>query len=99
MDIEGFVRRNIESMDEESVKRVLSERIMELKDIDIETSMKMAEAVVYEVKKTLELEGVDETLREIVSYPSAGVAMGEMGVGSRGEGDFFVHRKIAEIVS
>src|SRR5690606_12663250 len=40
-----------------------------------------------------------ETLREIVSYPSAGVAMGEMGVGSRGEGDFFVHRKIAEIVS
>ncbi|MDI6841269.1 MAG: AIR synthase-related protein [Methanothermobacter wolfeii] len=99
MDIEGFVRRKIESMDEESVKRVLSERIMELKDIDIETSMKMAEAVVYEVKKTLELEGVDETLREIVSYPSAGVAMGEMGVGSRGEGDFFVHRKIAEIVS
>ena len=29
----------------------------------------------------------------------ADIAMGEMGVGSRGAGDFFVHRKIAEIVS
>ena len=32
MDIEGFVRRNIESMDEESVKSgPVRERIMELK--------------------------------------------------------------------
>ncbi|MCG2827844.1 AIR synthase-related protein [Methanothermobacter sp. K4] len=99
MDIEGFVRRNIDQMDEESLRSILAERIREFKDIDIERSLRMADAVVYEVRNTLGTDVLDDGLREIISYPAAGVGMGEMGVGSRGEGDFFVHRKIAEIVS
>jgi hydrogenase expression/formation protein len=60
----------------------------------------MASAVIEEVKHTLEIETYpDEFLKELIGYPKADVAMGEIGVGSRGEGDFFVHRKIAEIVS
>ena len=60
----------------------------------------MAEAVIDEVKTTLELNSLDDDfLKEIVDIPKADVAMGKMGVGSRGAGDFFVHRKIAEIVS
>jgi hydrogenase expression/formation protein len=41
----------------------------------------------------------DEFLKEIIDIPKANVSMGKMGVGSRGLGDFFVHRKIAEIVA
>ena len=60
----------------------------------------MAEAVIDEVKTTLELNSLDDDfLKEIVDIPKADVAMGKMRVGSRGAGDFFVHRKIAEIVS
>ncbi|MDI9614582.1 AIR synthase-related protein [Methanothermobacter sp.] len=99
MDIEGFVRRNIDHMDEESLRSILADRIREFKNIDTERSLRMADAVIYEVKNTLGTDGLDDGLREIISYPLAGVGMGEMGVGSRGEGDFFVHRKIADIVS
>lgn len=99
MDIEGFVRRNIDHMDEESLRSILADRIREFKDIDTERSLRMADAVIYEVRNTLGMDGLDGGLREIISYPLAGVGMGEMGVGSRGEGDFFVHRKIADIVS
>ncbi|MBE2899908.1 hypothetical protein DNK57_03620 [Methanothermobacter thermautotrophicus] len=99
MDIEGFVRRKIDSMDEKSLRNILADRILEFKDMDRETSIRMADAVIYEVKNTLKTGGVDDDLRTIISYPSAGVGMGEMGVGSRGEGDFFVHRRIADIVS
>ncbi|GAB4378039.1 AIR synthase-related protein [Methanothermobacter thermautotrophicus] len=99
MDIEGFVRRNMDSMDEESLRNALADLILEFKDTDRETSIRMADAVIYEVKNTLKTGGLDDGLRTIISYPPAGVGMGEMGVGSRGEGDFFVHRKIADIVS
>lgn len=99
MDIEGFVRRNIDHMDEESLRSILADRIREFKDIDTERSLRMADAVIYEVRNTLGTDGLDDGLQEIISYPLAGVGMGEMGVGSRGEGDFFVHRKIADIVS
>ena len=59
----------------------------------------MAESVIDEVKTTMELNNTeDEFLRDIITVPKANVGMGKMGVGSRGAGDFFVHRKIAEIV-
>ncbi|WP_456475538.1 AIR synthase-related protein, partial [Candidatus Pyrohabitans sp.] len=37
-------------------------------------------------------------LHELLGYAEAGVGMGEFGVGSRGEGDFFVHRRLAQII-
>src|SRR5690606_12429309 len=52
-----------------------------------------------EVKYTLQIEDhPDESLKNLIKYPKSGIGMGEMGVGSRGAGDFFVHRQIAEIV-
>lgn len=100
MDIEGYVRHAIKTDDEEDIKKSLKDKILEYKNINPEQASKMATAVIEEVKHTLEIEScLDDFLREIIEYPRADVAMGEIGVGSRGEGDFFVHRKIADIVS
>ncbi|AMK16045.1 AIR synthase-related protein [Methanobrevibacter olleyae] len=101
MDIEGFVRGRLsKGYDEEELKPILAARIKEFKDISDEHSLLMAESVIDEVKTTLELSNTeDRFLKEIITVPKANVAMGKMGVGSRGAGDFFVHRKIAEIVA
>ena len=100
MDMEGFVRDKIAKKEEKFLEEILSERILEYKDISYESSISMAQTVVEEVKNTLKLESYgDESLKEIIQIPKSDVAMGEMGVGSRGAGDFFVHRKIAEVVA
>lgn len=100
MDIEGFVRHALKQDDEKVVLNSLKNKILEFKEIDPEQASKMASAVIEEVKHTLEIEShPDDFLRELIRYPKADVAMGQIGVGSRGAGDFFVHRKIADIVS
>jgi len=100
MDIEGFVRTMIQEKDQNTVETILAERITEYKDISLDKALQMAHAVVEEVKSTLKItESDDEFLKEIIGFNAAQVGMGEMGVGSRGAGDFFVHRKIAEIVA
>lgn len=100
MDIEGFVRQALKQDDEKSVEMQLQDKILEYKNITPEQANKMALAVIEEVKHTLKIETHDDGfLKELIKYPKADVAMGQIGVGSRGEGDFFVHRKIADIVS
>lgn len=100
MDIEGFVRHKIGFEDQKNIKEVLSERIREYKSINSKNATMMAEAVMEEVKNTLAVQDLDDKfLKEMLEFNSADIAMGEMGVGSRGAGDFFVHRKIADIVS
>ena len=100
MDIEGFVRARIDDYDYDELADILAVRIREYKKINEENSIEMAKAVIDEVATTLKLnESDDEFLKEIASVNKSDVLMGEMGVGSRGAGDFFVHRKIAEIVS
>ncbi|MDO5847985.1 MAG: AIR synthase-related protein [Methanobrevibacter sp.] len=100
MDMEGFVRDRIEDVEEDDLKTILASRIREYKDVDEDNALLIADSVIDEVKTTLKLEECgDEFLKDIVAIPKAGVAMGKMGVGSRGAGDFFVHRKIAEIVA
>ena len=100
MDIEGFVRDKIAKKEEDSLEEILTKRILEYKNISYESSYSMAETVIEEVKNTLKLESYDDDpLKDIIAIPNSDVAMGEMGVGSRGAGDFFVHRKIAEIVA
>ncbi len=100
MDIEGFTRgRLTDGEDENELKKILACRIKEFKDVSDEHSLLMAESVIDEVKTTLELNNTDDDfLKELITAPKAGIGMGKMGVGSRGAGDFFVHRKIAEIV-
>lgn len=100
MDIEGFVRKSIKNEDENTVKNSLTEKILEYKDITPQRAGEMAQAVIDEVKYTLKIEeNKDTTLKNLINYPQADVKMGEIGVGSRGEGDFFVHQKIADIVA
>jgi len=100
VDIEGYVRRTIKTEDEKLIRQSLRDKILEYKNINPEQASKMATAVIEEVKHALEIEFCsDDFLKELINYPRADVAMGEIGVGSRGEGDFFVHRKIADIVS
>lgn len=100
MDIEGFVRKNINKTDDKSVKENLTHKILEYKNINPEKAGEMAQAVIEEVKNTLKIEEHhDPALKDLIKYPRAQVKMGEIGVGSRGEGDFFVHQKIADIVA
>ncbi|WP_295722833.1 AIR synthase-related protein [uncultured Methanobrevibacter sp.] len=100
MDIEGFVRSRIDTLDEKDLRDLLATRIKDYKDINDETSLLMAQSVIDEVSTTLKVKtSGDEFLKEITEIPKANVSMGKMGVGSRGSGDFFVHRRIAEIVS
>ncbi len=100
VDIEGFVRRSIKEEDEETVQKNLVNKILEFKDLDNDKAEKMASAVIEEVKNTLTIDSYpDEFMRDLINYTQSSVSMGDIGVGSRGAGDFFVHRKIAEIVS
>ena len=100
MDIEGFVRRNIKDEDESTVQKTLTDKILEYKNIDQNQASAMATAVIEEVKNTLKIDShPDEFMRDLIKYPESKVSMGDIGVGSRGAGDFFVHRKIAEIIS
>jgi len=100
VDIEGFVRRSIKEEDEETVQKNLVNKILEFKDLNNEKAEKMASAVIEEVKNTLTIDSYpDEFMRDLINYTQSTVSMGDIGVGSRGAGDFFVHRKIAEIVS
>lgn len=100
MDIEGFVRKSIKEEDENTVKSSLIDKILEYKKLTPEKADAMAQAVIDEVKYTLQIEEhQDADLRNLINYPQAQVKMGEIGVGSRGEGDFFVHQKIADIVA
>lgn len=100
MDIEGFVRKEIsKKTDEKIIESILSERILEFKNITKEKSSLIAKTVIDEVKITLEFKNnSDKNLKELIEIPNSDVSMGEIGVGSRGSGDFFVHRKIAEII-
>ena len=100
MDMEGYVRQRLDNYNENDLKDLLSQRIREYKNISQDKSLLMAESVIDEVRTTLNLKNSDDDfLKEMTEVPKADIAMGEMGVGSRGAGDFFVHRKIAEIVS
>ena len=100
MDLEGFVRRRLlEGRDRDLIAAELAERIAEFKDWSEEQRLHFARAVVEEVEASLGYRELDDDfLREVLGYAGAGVSMGEFGVGSRGEGDFFVHRKLAQII-
>ncbi|MBU2560661.1 hypothetical protein KKA03_07190 [archaeon] len=98
MDLEGFVRRRIiKGIDEEEIALELDGVLQEFKDWSDETRKEFSRAVIDEVKITNQ-KIEDPFLKTLIEYPKTGVTMGEFGVGSRGEGDFFVHRNLAEII-
>ncbi|AAB99426.1 conserved hypothetical protein [Methanocaldococcus jannaschii DSM 2661] len=101
MDLEGYVRRCLrKKIPENKIIEDGFKRILEIKeDVDEEFAKKFIKAILEEVKTTEKFREIDdENLKTLLKYPKSGVTMGRMGVGSRGEGDFFVHREIARIV-
>lgn len=94
MDIENYVKKCIrESKNEEEIIKKLSSIIRFYKNINENDSTKLSQAVLEEVKITESLEK-----NQLLTYPKSNINMGEFGVGSRGQGDFYVHSKIAEII-
>lgn len=91
MDLEGYAKRALRRGDEE-IQSSLAERILEIKDIPRENALKIADAVITEAKETLNLK------ESHLTYSRSGVTMGDLGVGSRGSGDFYAHEKIAEVI-
>ena len=99
MDLEGFVRKGLKcDMAESEILNELSQLILRTKEIAPDDAKQLARAVIEEVISTVK-EIDTNFLKVLLSYPQSDVTMGEIGVGSRGEGDFFVHRKIAGIAS
>lgn len=95
MDLEGFAKRKLrEGEKEEAIIAEMGSRIMEIKRNRIlkEDAETISSAILEEAKRTIDLK--DELLTEIKS----GVRMGELGVGSRGSGDFYAHEKIGELI-
>jgi hydrogenase expression/formation protein len=87
MDLEGYTKRALRrGLAKEVIERTLAERILEVRDIPLNSAVRIAQAVVEEAERTL------------CDRERSGVTMGNFGVGSRGSGDFYVHEEIARII-
>lgn len=87
MDLEGYTKRALRrGLAREEIERTLAERILEVRDIPLNSAVRIAQAVVEEAERTL------------CDRERSGVTMGNFGVGSRGSGDFYVHEEIARII-
>ena len=94
MDMEEYVKKSLKnSKTEEEIIEKLSQIIEYYKDTKTSTSRRLAQAVYDEVKTTQQLHKTP-----ILQTPQTNIGMGEFGVGSRGQGDFYVHSKIAQII-
>lgn len=100
MDIEGYVRRCLKNgVSESKIIEDGFKKVVEVKDTDDDWARRFVSAVIEEVKTTEKYhESDDKNLVYLLDCPESGITMGKMGVGSRGQGDFFVHREIARII-
>jgi hydrogenase expression/formation protein len=91
MDLEGFAKRGLRR-GEPDLEAKLIALIREVKEIPIGQAELLASSVIQEARVSLNPAG------DVFELESVGVSMGEFGVGSRGEGDFYTHTKIAEVI-
>jgi len=89
VDLEHLADRLLGKKDAEET---LAARIAEEKGWDEPRGRRWAKAVLLEVENKALARG------PLFQPSDSGVSMGEMGVGSRGRGDFYAHRKIAEVI-
>ena len=82
----------------ENIKLRILDEILTFKKVSKIEAEKLAEAVVKEVSKSRKAKE-DRLMRMLLDFPRSNVSMGQMGVGSRGEGDIFVHKLIAKLAS
>lgn len=97
-DLEGLARVLLRKQyDHDLIKKRLVEEISVFKDMSRDQVEKFAEAVLEEV--LVSGKRGSGIIGNALEYSRAGATMGTLGVGCRGEGDFFVHRLLAEISS
>ncbi len=100
MDLEGTALHLLErGEDEDEVRRLLTRMVRIWKDWDDHEVQAFVDAVLEEVKNVLKARSTEGTLGTVLNPPESGITMGEMGVGSRGEGDFYVHDLLTSIAS
>ncbi|MEM3030258.1 MAG: AIR synthase-related protein [Candidatus Micrarchaeia archaeon] len=99
MDLEGFARRALAKGEERAKAEAgMARLIAAIKGIDRARASAIAAAVFDEVVLSNK-KPRSSWLARLLSCPRSGVSMGAMGVGSRGTGDFFVHRLLAGFAS
>ncbi|MEM3526076.1 MAG: AIR synthase-related protein [Candidatus Jordarchaeaceae archaeon] len=96
-DLEGLVKRlYIKGFSKEEIISRLVDEIKIYKDLTDEEALKLANAVFSETWTAINQKTAKE-VEDILNYSSCGATMHDLGVGCRGEGDFFVHRLLAKI--
>ena len=101
-DLEGLANTLLDkNFPESEVKlRLIDEILTFKKGKSKEEAEKIADAILREVLRSRSAkQSRNKILRELIDYPRSNVSMGVMGVGSRGEGDIFVHKLIAKLAS
>lgn len=96
-DLEGLVKRLYAKnfSKEEIISRLVNE-IKTYKDLTDEKASELANAIFSETWTTINQKTTKE-VEDILRYSNCGATMHDLGVGCRGEGDFFVHRLLAKI--
>jgi len=93
MDLEGYTKKLLcKKVDKKEIEKKLVELIREFKDYDQKLAERWASAIIQESETTLDIKNY------FAKYERSGVKIGDIGVGSRGLGDFYVHSKIGEII-
>lgn len=92
MDLEVYVKQRLDLATDEELAELLARRITEHKTIGHEEGLALARAVIDEVRISLGAKN------DLYTMASSGISMGRFGVGSRGLGDMYAHRCIAEII-
>jgi len=96
-DLEGLVRRLHEKnfSRDEIISRLVDE-IKIYKDLTDEEALELAKAVYSDTWTTIR-QKASRVVSDILDYSKCDATMHDLGVGCRGEGDFFVHRLLAKI--
>jgi len=93
MDLEGYTKSMLyKKTDKGKIKENLVELIKEFKNYDKQSAERWANAIIQESETTLDIKSY------FARYERSNVKIGDIGVGSRGLGDFYVHSKIGEII-
>jgi len=97
-DLEGIANRLLgKGAGRIKVKSRLVHELLTFKDLGEERAGILVDAMLDGIENAKKLPD-DPLLQEILKIPLSGATMHDLGVGCRGEGDFFVHRLIAKTI-
>ncbi len=96
-DLEGLVKRlYVKDFSKEEIISRLVDEIKIYKDLTDEEAFELANAIYSDTWTTI-IQKTTKEMADILDYSKCEATMHDLGVGCRGEGDFFVHRLLAEI--